>query len=260
MGRDERMTQVDLAVLESTLDSLVSSTHLEVWTPYWGVRASGLRSPYRSHVHYEFFPGHGGRELVVRNYRHSLVVANRPPEVIDQRHRPIGADSPYEEEWRGGMFPGDLACEWLFHIINRLQVPHVRWDLDGEFVGLWTLHPTVGTFNGRVPCPRMSGEAGRQVEDAWDEADNPMLRLRIGGVEARPLVKDLPLPILGAGAEMWGVSIGPDHGDYRASVAVFGDYGWAIVRGPTAILAPEGRLELPEGTWVLRIPIPRRRA
>lgn len=256
------MTQVDLATLEAAMASLGASTHLEVWTPNWGVQVSGLRSPYRSHINYKFLPGHGGPErLLLRNYRYVLVVANQPPK-IDQRHRPIGADpSPYEEEWRGGQFPGGLARSWILPILGRLQLPQVSWDLSGESVGLWVPHPTVGAFNGGVPCPRLAPEVGRQVEEAWDEADTPTLRLCIGGLEARPLVRDLPLPTLGDGAEVWGVSVGPDHGDrYKAPVAIFGGYGWAVVQGPAAIRTPEGRLEIPEDIWILRIPLPRRRA
>lgn len=255
------MTQVDLNVLERALASLDSSTHLEVQTPDWGVRASGLRSPYRSHIHYRFLPGHGGPErLLLRNYRYVLVVAERPPKEIAPRHLPIEVDSSiYEKEWRGGQFPGTLAWDWVLPILRRLQLPQVRWDLGGESVGLWVPHPTVGAFNGGVPCPRLAPEVGKQVEEAWDEAHNPTLRLRIGGVEARPLVRDLPLPTLWNGAEVWGVLIG-DRGDYRASVAIFGGYGWAVVRGPAAIWTPEGRLEIPEDVWILRIPLPRRRA
>ena len=77
------MTQVDLVVLEAALASLGASTHLEVQAPDWGVRASGLRSPYRSHIHYKFLPGHGGPErLLLRNYRYVLVVAEHPPKIV----------------------------------------------------------------------------------------------------------------------------------------------------------------------------------
>lgn len=258
------MTQVDLVLVEAALASLASSTHLEVQASDWGVRASGLRSPYRSHIHYKFLPGHGGPErLLLRNYRYVLVVAEHPPKEIAPRHLPIEVDSSiYEEEWRGGKFPGSLVRSWVLSILRRLQLPQVRWDLDGESIGLWVPHPTVGAFNGGVPCPCLTPGVGRKVEEAWDGApDTPTLRLRIGGVEARPLTRDLPLPTLGNGAEVWGVSIGPDHGDrYRASVAIFGGYGWAVVRGPAAIRTPEGRLEIPEDIWILRIPLPRRRA
>lgn len=260
------MTQVDIRLLDRVLTSLGMSTSLEVLTPSWGVRAKGLNSRYLSHTHYEFSPGHGGPErMVLRNHRYSLVVAEHPPVGISPHHWPLDVDSIYEEEWRGGWVAGALVRDWVLPILRRLQVPQVYWDLDGERLGLWTFHPEVGASNGGVPCFRLAPEVGNQVVETWDlTPDDPEFRCRLGEVEVRVLARELPLPVLRTGAEVWGYRVGtPAPEDrYRARVSIYSGYGWAIVdamSGPVTLHGPRGEtLTLRPEQWLVRFPIPRR--